>query len=149
MNKFLFVKIIKSSYCFLFFRRFNQNAQMSCLRHKQIRGLPKVNFLAEAEAVAEGSQNLLKMPLEDIVTYCKIKRKVTLKWCRPCEKYVLKKQYRMHIQTPLHREVVNDGEKHSSHKTKDDDFETEDRVGRSCQKLGAQILHEELPVTFK
>ena len=118
MNKltFLFVKVIKSSYCIPFFRRFNQNARMSCLRHKN--------------AFCEG-----------IVTICKIKHKVTLKWCRPCEKYVLKKQYRMHIQTPLHREVVNDGEKHSSHKTKDDDFETEDKGGRNCVKLGAQSLH--------
>ena len=86
------------------------------VRGIKIRGLPKVDFLAKA--VAEGSQNLSKMPLEDIVTHCKIKHKVTLKWCRPCEKYVLKKQYRMHIQTPLHREVVNNGEKHSSHKTR-------------------------------
>ena len=48
---------------------------------------------------------------------------------------MLKKQYRMHIQTPLHREVVNDGEKHSSHKTKDDDFETEDRGGEAVKNL--------------
>ena len=37
---------------------------------------------------------------------------------------MLKKQYRTHIQSPLHKEVVNDAEKHSSHETDDqDDFE--------------------------
>ena len=34
---------------------------------------------------------------------------------------MLKKQYRTHIQSPLHREIVNDAEKHSSHETDDQD----------------------------
>ena len=59
-----------------------------------------------------------------IIKHCKSKHRVTYKWCRPCETFVLKKQYRIHIQSPLHKEVVNDAEKHSSHETDDqDDFE--------------------------
>ena len=63
----------------------------------------------------------VKMRVEGIVKHCKLKHKVTYKWCRPCEKYVLKKQYRMHIVSPSHREVIKDAEKHSSHEDEDDE----------------------------
>lgn len=71
----------------------------------------------------------VKMRVEGIVKHCKSKHKVTYKWCRPCEKYVLKKQYRTHIQSSGHRELVNDAEKHSSHEEdEDDDTEEADQV---------------------
>ena len=63
----------------------------------------------------------VKMRLEGIVKHCKLKHKVTYKWCRPCEKYVLKRQYRGHIVSPSHREVIKDAEKHSSHEDEDDE----------------------------
>ena len=63
----------------------------------------------------------VKMRVEGIVKHCKLKHKVTYKWCRPCEKYVLKRQYRGHIVSPSHREVIKDAEKHSSHEEEEDE----------------------------
>ena len=63
----------------------------------------------------------VKMRVEGIVKHCKLKHKVTYKWCRPCQKYVLKKQYRGHILSPSHREIIKDGEKHSSHEEEEDE----------------------------
>lgn len=68
----------------------------------------------------------VKMGFEGIVKHCKIKHKLNYKWCRPCEKYVLKKLYRMHIQTPIHKEFVQACEKHSGHESEEDNFETVD-----------------------
>lgn len=68
----------------------------------------------------------VKMRVEGIVKHCKSKHKVTYKWCRPCEKYVLKKQYRTHIQSSGHRELVNDAEKHSSHEEDEDEDTVEE-----------------------
>ena len=71
------------------------------------------------------------MRVEGIVKHCKLKHKVTYKWCRPCQKYVLKKQYRGHILSPSHREIIKDGEKHSSHEEEEDEddlIESEDNL---------------------
>ena len=80
----------------------------------------------------------MKMRIEGIVKHCKTKHKVTYKWCRPCEKYVLKKQFRIHIQSPIHREIVNNGEKHSSHETDQDD--TVDELENTDENETVQLM---------
>ena len=77
----------------------------------------------------------VKMRAENIIKHCKLKHKVTYKWCRPCQTYVLKKQYRGHILSPDHREIIKDGEKHSSHEDEDEDEDygqnSEDNLNQS------------------
>ena len=63
----------------------------------------------------------VKMRVEGIVKHCKLKHKMNFKWCRPCEKYIVKKQYKTHIQSGEHKAHVNEGEKHSSHEDEDED----------------------------
>ena len=63
----------------------------------------------------------VKMRVEGIVKHCKLKHKMSFKWCRPCEKYVGKKLYKSHIQSAEHRSNVNEGEKHSSHEEEEDE----------------------------
>jgi hypothetical protein len=71
---------------------------------------------------------LVNIRAESVVKHCKIKHKVTYKWCRPCEKYVLKKQYRTHILSSDHKEHVAEGEKHSSHEEEDEDDADDDII---------------------
>ena len=63
----------------------------------------------------------VKMRIEGIVKHCKLKHKMNFKWCRPCEKYILKKQFKTHIQSGEHKTQVNEGEKHSSHEDGEDE----------------------------
>ena len=63
----------------------------------------------------------VKMRVEGIVKHCKLKHKMSFKWCRPCEKYVGKKLYKSHIQSAEHKSNVNEGEKHSSHEEEEDE----------------------------
>ena len=63
----------------------------------------------------------VKMRIEGIVKHCKLKHKMNFKWCRPCEKYILKKQFKTHIQSGENKTQVNEGEKHSSHEDGEDE----------------------------
>ena len=63
----------------------------------------------------------VKMRVEGIVKHCKLKHKMSFKWCRPCEKYVGKKLFKTHIQSAEHKSNVNKGEKHSSHEEEEDE----------------------------
>ena len=65
----------------------------------------------------------VSMPIDLVVKHCQAKHKVSYKYCRPCETFVLKKQFKTHLQGHDHREMVNNGEKHSSHEENEDDGE--------------------------
>ena len=57
---------------------------------------------------------------------------------------MLKKQYRTHIQSPLHREIVNDAEKHSSHETDDQD---DSEITSESKDLEIEANEEKTAVT--
>ena len=101
------------------------------MNHPEVGGVEVTEVKKEVK-MRECPVCQVNMRVEGIVKHCKLKHKLTYKWCRPCQKYILKKEFKLHIQSPAHREVVNEAEKHSSHEDagedEDDLLDIEDSI---------------------